>query len=79
MDLSKISQDRGKLMMNGQLKTMGEEVKGLYGISKANPYSPACFCDGCIYSFICYGGRMRHAGGGGTFCFIDMLQEVKGG
>ena len=60
--------------MSGQLDTMREDVKGLRGISKANPCSPACICDGCRYSSVCYGGSMR-GGDGSDFCFIDVLQE----
>ena len=69
--------------MNRQLDELKKDVIGLCGISKSNPHSPGCICDGCRYSKICYGGYMRGCnshnvvgveGRSNTFCFIDMVQ-----
>ena len=59
--------------MSREFNEIREEVKGLVGIKNSNPLSPACICDGCRYSGMCYGGRMRNSGGR-DFCFIDMAQ-----
>ena len=61
--------------MNKQIDALKEEVKGLRGVSKSNPHSPSCICDGCRYSGVCYGGCV----GGqfdSNFCFIDIIQGM---